>query len=92
MRTAKPVSCSASCSAPGSRSERSPRPCRSIGAVYKSPTSGTTIRMLLDESNLGGTEIEIGEITFAPGANSGNHPHGSTEIFYVLSKESSSTS
>ena len=56
-------------------------------ALYKSPTSGTTIRMLLDESNLGGTEIEIGEITFAPGTNSGDHPHGSTEIFYVLSGE-----
>lgn len=55
-------------------------------AVYESPT-GTTIRMLVDESNLGGTEIEIGEITFAPGANSGSHPHGSTEIFYVLSGE-----
>lgn len=56
-------------------------------AIYKSPTSGTTIRMLLDESNLGGAEIEIGEITFAPGTSSGSHPHGSTEIFYVLSGE-----
>ena len=55
--------------------------------LYKSPTSGTTIRMLLDESNLGGTEVEIGEIIFAPGTNSGSHPHGSTEIFYVLSGE-----
>jgi len=58
-----------------------------VGNVFKSKTSGTTIRMLLDETNLGGTEIEIGEITFAPGTNSGSHPHGSTEIFYVLSGE-----
>ena len=57
------------------------------GNVFKSRTSGTTIRMLLDETNLGGTEIEIGEITFVPGTNSGSHPHGSTEIFYVLSGE-----
>lgn len=57
------------------------------GNVYQSKTSGTTIRMLLDETNLGGTEIEIGEITFAPGTNSGSHPHASTEIFYVLSGE-----
>jgi quercetin dioxygenase-like cupin family protein len=56
------------------------------GGLYRSP-SGTTLRLLLDERNLGGTEIEIGEITFPPGANSGNHPHGSTEIFYVLSGE-----
>jgi quercetin dioxygenase-like cupin family protein len=57
------------------------------GRLFKSPTSGTTIRMLLDESNLGGAEIEIGEITFAPGSSSGDHPHGSTEVFYVLSGE-----
>lgn len=57
------------------------------GQVYQSPTSGTTIRMLLDEGNLGGNEVEIGEITFAPGTNSGSHPHRSTEIFYVLSGE-----
>lgn len=56
------------------------------GETFRSPT-GTTLRLLLDERNLGGTEIEIGEITFSPGANSGNHPHGSTEIFYVLSGE-----
>lgn len=56
------------------------------GEVYRSPT-GTTLRLLLDESNLGGAEIEIGEITFPPGVNSGEHPHGSTEIFYMLSGE-----
>jgi quercetin dioxygenase-like cupin family protein len=55
--------------------------------VYQSPNGGTQIKLLLDESNLGGTEIEIGEITFPPGANSGSHPHGSTEIFYVLEGE-----
>ena len=55
--------------------------------IYESPTSGTRIKLLLDESNLGGNEIEIGEITFPAGVNSGNHPHGSTEIFYVLSGE-----
>jgi len=57
------------------------------GLTYKSTTSGTTLRMLLDEDNLGGAEVEIGEITFPPGADSGDHPHGSTEIFYVLSGE-----
>jgi quercetin dioxygenase-like cupin family protein len=57
------------------------------GEVYESPTSGTKIRMLLDEKNLGGSEIEIGEITFPPGADSGEHLHGATEIFYVLSGE-----
>jgi quercetin dioxygenase-like cupin family protein len=58
-----------------------------VGHVYESPTSGTRIRMLLDEGNLGGKEIDIGEITFPPGVNSGEHLHGATEIFYVLSGE-----
>jgi quercetin dioxygenase-like cupin family protein len=57
------------------------------GQVYESPTSGTRIRMLLEEANLGGKEVEIGEITFPPGVNSGEHLHGATEIFYVLSGE-----
>jgi len=45
---------------------------------------GTRIQMLLDASNLGGTEVELAEITFPAGANSLGHAHGSTEIFYVL--------
>ena len=49
--------------------------------------SGAEIELLLSESNLGGSEIQIGEITWAPGANSGDHPHGATEVFYVLEGE-----
>ena len=49
--------------------------------------SGAEIELLLSESNLGGDEIQIGEITWPPGANSGNHPHGATEVFYVLEGE-----
>ena len=37
--------------------------------TWKSP-SGTEIRLLLTEANLGGGEVEIGEITFPPGTNS----------------------
>ena len=48
---------------------------------------GTELELLLSESNLGGSEIQIGEITWPPGANSGNHPHGVTEVFYVLEGE-----
>jgi len=44
------------------------------------------IRMLLEESNFGGSEIEIGEITFPVSyGQGGDHKHGKTEIFYVLS-------
>ena len=49
--------------------------------------SGTEIRLLLSESNLGGAELQVGEITFPPGTDSGDHRHGATEVFYVLSGE-----
>lgn len=48
---------------------------------------GTELELLLSESNLGGGEVQIGVITWPPGANSGNHPHGATEVFYVLEGE-----
>lgn len=60
-------------------------------SVEKSTTwvsaSGTRLRMLVDKDNLGGDEVELGEITFAPNSDSGDHAHGSTEIFYVLEGE-----
>lgn len=47
--------------------------------------SGTVIKMLLDASNFGGLEVEVGEITFPAGQPPGGaHRHGSTEIFYVV--------
>jgi quercetin dioxygenase-like cupin family protein len=49
--------------------------------------SGTRLRMLVDKATLGGEEVELGEITFAPNGDSGDHVHGSTEIFYVLEGE-----
>lgn len=54
-------------------------------ATYRSP-GGTTLKLLLDDSNVG-AEATVGELTFLPNANSGDHAHGSIEIFYVLSGE-----
>lgn len=48
---------------------------------------GTRLKMWLAEPNLGGKEVEVGELTFAPGTDSGEHAHAVTEIFYVLSGE-----
>ena len=70
------LACAASSAAPPVAQDKS----------YVSPT-GTRLRVLLDQASLGGAEVEVGEITFAPGADSGNHVHGATEIFYVLSGE-----
>jgi quercetin dioxygenase-like cupin family protein len=54
---------------------------------YVSPNGATELKVLLDASNLGGTELDLGEMTFAPNVDSGEHVHGATEIFYVLSGE-----
>jgi quercetin dioxygenase-like cupin family protein len=55
------------------------------GVLYRSP-SGTTLRLMLDETNLG-AEVSVGEITFPPNSDSGEHSHGAIEIFYIESGE-----
>jgi quercetin dioxygenase-like cupin family protein len=55
------------------------------GTTYRSP-SGTTLRLVLDSTNVG-KEVSVGEITFPPNSDSGDHQHGAIEIFYVLSGE-----
>ena len=42
-------------------------------------------KLLLDQSNLGGRELEMVELTLPAGEVVGAHRHGSVEIFYVLS-------
>ena len=53
--------------------------------TYRSP-SGVTLKLFLDESNVG-PEVSIGELTFPPNADSGEHAHGAIEMFYVVSGE-----
>lgn len=55
------------------------------GTTYRSP-GGATLRLLLDDSNVG-PEVSVGELTFPPNADSGDHQHGAIEMFYVLSGE-----
>jgi quercetin dioxygenase-like cupin family protein len=55
------------------------------GGTYRSQ-SGTVLRLLIDESNMG-LEASVGEITFPPNLDSGDHKHGSIEMFYVVSGE-----
>jgi hypothetical protein len=42
----------------------------SVSRVYESP-GGTTLRVLLDNAGLGGTEVEVAELTFPPNSDSG---------------------
>ena len=46
---------------------------------------GLTIKMLVESTNLGGDEVEIGEITFPGMSPGGGHVHETNEVFYVLS-------
>ena len=47
--------------------------------------NGLTIKILVEEANLGGSEVEIGEITFPGKSPGGDHLHETNEIFYMLS-------
>jgi quercetin dioxygenase-like cupin family protein len=42
-------------------------------------------KLVIDESNLGGKELEVAEITIPAGTETPSHAHGSVEIIYVLS-------
>ena len=55
------------------------------GPTYRSP-GGSTLKLLLDDSNVG-SEVSVGELTFPPNTDSGDHAHGAIEMFYVLSGE-----
>ncbi len=53
--------------------------------TYRSP-SGTILKLFLDDSNVG-SEVSVGELTFPPNADSGEHAHGAIEMFYVVTGE-----
>lgn len=55
------------------------------GETYRSP-GGSTLRLFLDQSNVG-QEVSLGELTFPPNSDSGDHAHGAIEMFYVVSGE-----
>ena len=55
------------------------------GATYRAP-SGATLKLILGDSTVG-PAVSMGELTFPPNQDSGEHAHGSIEILYVLSGE-----
>jgi quercetin dioxygenase-like cupin family protein len=56
------------------------------GTRWLDGPSGIKVKMLVEKSNLGGDEVEIGEITFPAGYKpSPPHRHMHAELFYVLS-------
>ena len=57
-----------------------------IGTRMLEGSGGLTIKMLVERSNLGGSEVELGEIVFPVGAGTsgGGHVHTRVEVFYIL--------
>jgi len=51
--------------------------------TFVSP-SGVRLRVLADESDVRGSEVEIVELVFPANSDSGDHRHAVTETFYVL--------
>ena len=62
---------------------RQPAKVAAEAGTYRSP-AGSTLHLILSDANLG-SEVSMGEITFPPNADSGDHSHGAIEILYVLS-------
>jgi N-acyl-D-amino-acid deacylase len=48
---------------------------------------GTKMKVLVDQNEVRGTEVEIVELTFPANSDSGDHRHAVTETFYVLEGE-----
>ncbi len=59
------------------------------GTRWLEAGSGLKIKILVEKSNLGGGEVELGEITFPVGTGSSRrgHTHSKVEIFYILAGE-----
>jgi quercetin dioxygenase-like cupin family protein len=47
--------------------------------------TGAEWKLLLNQSNLGGKELQMVEVTLAPGTTVPSHTHGALEVVYVLS-------
>jgi quercetin dioxygenase-like cupin family protein len=62
-----------------------PKPA-TVGKTYHS-TGGSVLRPLTDPKTYGGTEVDVGELTFPPNSDSGDHVHGAVETFFVLEGE-----
>ena len=54
--------------------------------TFTSP-GGAELRVLVDAATLGGSEVELAELTLKPNSESAEHQHGVTETFYVLEGE-----
>lgn len=57
----------------------------SNGVLDNIGTNGVKWKLVIDESNLGGKELEVAEVTIPAGTTTPSHGHGAIEVLYVLS-------
>jgi quercetin dioxygenase-like cupin family protein len=57
----------------------------SNGVLDNIGASGVKWKLVIDESNLGGKELEAAEVTLPAGTATASHGHGAIEVLYVLS-------
>ncbi|REJ76869.1 MAG: cupin domain-containing protein [Acidobacteria bacterium] len=57
----------------------------SSGTRWLESHDGLAIKVLVEQSNLGSSEVEVGEVTFPVDGRGGEHLHQAIEIFYVVS-------
>jgi quercetin dioxygenase-like cupin family protein len=57
----------------------------SNGVLDNISTGDVKWKLVVDESNLGGKELEVAEVTLPAGTTTPAHGHGAVEILYVLS-------
>ena len=55
------------------------------GTTYRAP-SGLTLRLLVEDTTANAS-VSMGEMTFPPDMDSGEHQHGAIEMFYVIAGE-----
>ena len=60
---------------------------KSTAGVRDFKLGATSVKLLIDSATLGGGEMELAHLTFAPGQAPRGHVHGKVEILYVLSGE-----
>lgn len=72
---------------PQAAASKAPGYAYATNGVLERTTAASFWRVLLDKSNLGGSELEVAELTLKAGTVVDSHTHGSLEVFYVVSGE-----
>jgi quercetin dioxygenase-like cupin family protein len=79
------MSAAPACLAAESEIKQPPYSYATNGVLDNIGTTATKWKLVVDESNLGGKELEVAEVTIPADTITPSHAHGALEIIYVLS-------